>query len=250
MMRSLAEQTIQQLGGRWSVLARQKKDHQTLDQLLRRLDSSTGEDREEVLNRIYRLVFSHAFAEEAVLWPALRKRVPDGEELTAQVEREHQQITETVAELERTDAADPRRPELLRRAVELLRKDVRDEEDELLPRLQRSLDTRQLRRLGLAWEAVRRTAPTRTHPVVARRPPGNALSALPLSAIDRTRDALDHAARRTGKVGRRVLAPASRGLGSLSHRVEHLSLLRRGERAETHLDTEHGRGDQPSDSNE
>ena len=40
-----------------------------------------------------------------------------------------------------------------------------------------ALDASALRRLGVAWEAVRRTAPTRTHPIVSRRPPGTPCSA-------------------------------------------------------------------------
>jgi hypothetical protein len=44
--------------------------------LLRLLPQTQGEERRELLNRISRLVFSHAFAEEAVLWPALRRHLP------------------------------------------------------------------------------------------------------------------------------------------------------------------------------
>jgi hypothetical protein len=232
-MRSLSEQTVDELGGRWSVLTRQKQDHVELDEMLDALPSTEGDEHEELLNRIYRLVFSHAFAEEAVLWPALRRHLSDGEELTTRVEREHQEITELVAELERTSPDDPRRPELMERTVAMLRQDVRDEEDLLLPRLQEAVDVRTLRRLGVAWTLVRRTAPTRTHPIVARRPPGNTLSALPLSVLDRSRDGLEHAARRLPAPARRGLASASHALATVARQVEHLPPLRRGERPET-----------------
>lgn len=237
-MRSLADQTIDELGGRWSILTRQKLDHIKLEQMLERLPSTSGERREEeLLNRISRLVFTHAFAEEAVLWPALRRGLADGEELTTRVEREHQEITELVAALEKTARDDPRRPELVDRTVAMLRQDVRDEEDLLLPRLQEAVDTRTLRRLGVTWELVRRTAPTRTHPIVSRRPPGQTLSALPLSITDRMRDVLDHTARRVPPPVRPALDSASRGLGAMTRRIEQLPPLRRGERPETHLVT-------------
>src|SRR4051794_39989431 len=135
-MRSLADQSAQELGGPLSVLARQKADHVRLERLLDELSCSNGEPQQELLNRIGRLVFSHAFAEEAVLWPALRRALPDGEELTARVEEEHQQITGLMSDLERSRPGDPGRSELIERSVALLRQDVRDEEDELLPRLQ------------------------------------------------------------------------------------------------------------------
>jgi len=240
-MRSLADQTTTELGGRFSVLAQQKHDHARLDRLLARLPAASREAEQELLNRICRLVFSHAFAEEAVLWPALRRALPDGEALTVRVEQEHQEITELVAELERSHPGDPARPQLIERTVEVLRRDVRDEEDVLLPRLQDAVDVKTLRRLGVAWGLVRRTAPTRAHAVVARRPPGNVVSALPLSLIDRTRDVLDHAGRRVPPPARHTLRTASQLLASGARRVEQLAPMRRGERPETQVPRESGR---------
>src|ERR1700709_1505885 len=196
MTRSIADQTVDELGGTGSVLVRQRRDHVELDRLLNQLDGVRGAEQEELLNRIDRLVFSHAFAEEAVLWPVLRRVLPDGEELTLRVEKEHQEGNELVSAIERGGMGDPRRPERLARLTEVLREDVRDEEDLLFPRLQEQVDVAELRRLGRAWEVARRVAPTRAHPTVARRPPGNALSALPLSVLDRSRDAVDAGVRR------------------------------------------------------
>ncbi len=227
MGRSIAEQTDAELGGRTSVLVRQRRDHVELDRLLARLRATTGAEQDEVLTDVHRLVFTHAFAEESVLFPAVR-RLPGGSAVTLDVEHEHQQINELVRLLDRTPTDDPRRPELVERYAALLDRDVREEEDELLPLLQEALDVRAQRRLGLVWEAVRRTAPTRPHPVVARRPPGNVLSALPLSLLDRTRDRLDRSARRAATGGRRRRA-ASRALGRVSDVVEQLPPLRRGE---------------------
>src|SRR5829696_8678859 len=184
--RSIAHQTVDELGGPGSVLARQRADHVELDRLLQELDGTTGREQEEVLQRIDRLVFSHAFAEETVLWPVLRRVLPDGDALTLQVEKEHQEVNELVSALEADGPDDARRPARLARLVEVLREDIRDEEDVLFPRLQEALDARALRRLGVQWEVARRVSPTRPHPTVSRRPPGNAVSGLPLSLLDRS----------------------------------------------------------------
>ncbi len=156
MFRSIAHQTVDELGGPRSVLSRQRRDHVQLDRLLHRLEGSSGAAQEEVLQRIDRLVFSHAFAEETVLWPVLRRVLSDGDALTQRVEEEHQEVNELVTVLERDGLDDPRRQERLARLVEVLRKDVRDEEDLLLPRLQEQLTHEQLRRLGVRWELMRR----------------------------------------------------------------------------------------------
>jgi hemerythrin superfamily protein len=227
--RSIADQTEAELGGSGSVLVRQRRDHVELDRLLHELEGSTGRAQEEVLTRIDRLVFSHAFAEETVLWPVVRRVLPDGDAITRQVEIEHQEVNELVAALEEGGLDSPERPARLARLVEVLREDVRDEEDVMFPRLQERLDPAELRRLGRRWELVRRISPTRPHPTVSRRPPGNALSGLPLSLLDRSRDVVDAVVRRAPA----SLAPAgealSRGLASVAAVVERTPPARRGD---------------------
>ena len=233
-MTSLAAQDSHQLGGPLSILTRQKRDHERLDALLSSLAHTTGTEQRAVLHDIARLVFPHAFAEESVIWPEVRRVLPDGEALTLQVEQEHQEINELWARLERLPVGGERDAVLVR-ITEVLREDVRDEEDELLPRLQEAVSTRRLQVLGVAWEAVRRTAPTRPHPVVSRRPPGNAVAALPLTAIDRSRDTLDRVARRAPAL-RSPASRASHRLAGLAGRVEKAGPLRRGEDPSTSRD--------------
>lgn len=229
MTTSLAGQNLEQLGGPYSVLTRQKRDHIELDRLLHRIDASSGTDRQDYLTELCRLVFPHAFAEEAVLWPAIRKMVPGGEQLTLEIEREHQEINELFTELEKLPVDDPRHRALWPRIEAVLREDVRDEEDRLLPMLQDVADRRTLVQLGWAWEAVRRTAPTRPHPVVARRPPGNALAAAPLTVLDRARDHLDRGARHSAGRRRGVFTTVSAGLARIAGLIEHVPPLTRGE---------------------
>ena len=232
-LRSIAEQTVAELGGPGSVLVRQRRDHEELDRLLHELDGTTGREQERVLRRIDQLVFSHAFAEETVLWPVLRRVLPDGDALTLQVEEEHQEVNELVTEIETLAHDDPRRAERLSRLVEVLREDVRDEEDVLFPRLQQTLDAPALRRLGLQWEVARRVSPTRPHPTVSRRPPGNALSGLPLSLLDRTRDLVDagvqHAPAQVAPAGEAL----SSALAAVAGWVERVPVARRGDRPPT-----------------
>ncbi len=231
MPRSIANQTDDELGGAGSVLVRQRQDHVDLDRLLGELDGAAGAAQEEVLQRINRLVFSHAFAEETVLWPVFRRVLPDGDALTLRIEREHQEVNELVAALEEGGPEHPERAARLARLVEVLREDVRDEEDVLFPRLKETMDRQGLRRLGWQWAVARRVSPTRPHPTVSRRPPGNALSGLPLSVLDRTRDLVDTGVRpeRMVPAGRAV----SRGLAGLAGLVERIPASRAGDKPPT-----------------
>ncbi|MGW0424568.1 hemerythrin domain-containing protein, partial [Streptomyces sp. NPDC003015] len=76
MPETIAGQSVEQLGGQGSVLARQRRDHAEMDRLMTQHQSlGDGEARERVLKETVQLVFSHAFAEETVLWPAARRSV-------------------------------------------------------------------------------------------------------------------------------------------------------------------------------
>ncbi|WP_217134872.1 hemerythrin domain-containing protein [Streptomyces sp. AC558_RSS880] len=198
---SITQRDADALGGSDSILMRQRRDHARLDTMISRCRAEdVGDDElDDLWQDIVQLVFSHAFAEETVLWPILRRVAPGGEDLTRRVEEEHQAINELIARVERSPG-DPRRATWIQQAFALIRQDIRDEEDELLPHLRDALDDRTLRRIGAAWEAVRATAPTRPHPGVPRRPPGNALRGVPLGVFDRLRDL----APGTGPLARRV----------------------------------------------
>lgn len=234
-MKSISVQCESELGGRSSVLARQKRDHVRLDRLLQRLGETPADGQDAVLLDIYRLVFPHAFAEEAVLWPAIRRLLPDGQALTLQVELEHQQINVLVTELETLEPGSPEHEQRLVRVVELLREDVRDEEDALLPRLQAKLTPSQLRVLGAAWALVRAIAPTRAHPIVSRRPPGNVLSALPHALLDRLRDLVDARLQQEAGSAAPALRRLSAALARASHAVERLPGMRGGEDPATRI---------------
>ena len=241
-MRPISEQSLSELGGRGSILARQKRDHIQLDRLLRRLTEASGQEQGAVLLDIYRLVFPHAFAEEAVLWPVIRRLLPEGDPLTLGVELEHQRINELVAEIEALEPGSPEHEQVLDRVVRLLREDVRDEEAELLPRLQARLTGPQLRLVGFAWELVRAIAPTRAHPIVSRRPPGNVLSALPLAFLDGCRDVVDARLQHGPRTTAPVLRAAGTALARASRTVERLPGMRRGESRATRVPTGNGRG--------
>jgi hemerythrin superfamily protein len=215
------------------VLTRQKRDHVELNRLLDAIDAAAGPQREALLTELARLVFTHAFAEESVLWPTIRRVLPDGQELTVRIEREHQEINELFTDLEKTDPDGDNHRELWTRIKALLHQDVRDEEDLLLPKLQAAMPRRPLTMLGVGWEIVRRIAPTRPHPVVARRPPGNVVAAAPLTVVDRARDRLDQLARRSrGKLSASVRA-CSAGLACAAGAIEQLPPHTRGEDSST-----------------
>ena len=81
----------------------------------------------------------------------------------------------------------------------------------------------------MLWELVRRVSPTRAHPVVARRPPGNVVAALPLFVLDRGRDLVDRALLNAPGPVTPALHRISSALERTSNAVELLPIMRSGE---------------------
>jgi len=205
---SVADQSEDERGGPGSILSRQSADHADLDRLMRAYDAEPDADaRGKIVAELGERALRHAFAEETVLFPAYRKHLPgDGDELTAHIEGDHQQINEMLEDLQRADPRSPGYDAEVRRAFEVIRHDAHDEEDDLLPRLQQVASPEELRAIGAAWEAQRLASPTRPHPKVSRRPPGNVVAGTGLAVSDRVKDAVDHlapigTARRAALVG-------------------------------------------------
>jgi hemerythrin superfamily protein len=93
---TVANQSVGQMGGRTSIGARQRADHERLDRLIaqaRATHDSGGAAHAKTLRALTRLVFTHAFAEEAVLFPTARRVLPEGDPLTLHIESAHRRST-------------------------------------------------------------------------------------------------------------------------------------------------------------
>ena len=186
--RSVAAQSFEELGGHESILVEQRLDHAVLDQLMTEAERAASPwDYADAVGELSERALRHAFAEETVLFPACRQHLGDeGEAWTADVEAKHQEVNELLQQISGADVdADTRAA--FGRVCALIRADAREEEDDLLPRLQAVLDAGELRALGAAWQAARVAAPIRPHPRVPRRPPANAMAAPVLAVTDRLR---------------------------------------------------------------
>ncbi|GAB7192257.1 hemerythrin domain-containing protein [Kineococcus sp. NUM-3379] len=192
---SVADQSEDQRGGPGSILSRQSADHRHLDELMQAYDAEPDAgERGRIVAELSERALRHAFAEETVLFPAYRRFLPGAggdDELTRHIEGDHQRINELLEDLQHADPRSQGYDAEVRRVFALIRHDAHDEEDDLLPRLQQVAGVEDLRTIGAAWEAARTASPTRPHPRVSRRPPGNVVAGAGLAVTDRLEDALD-----------------------------------------------------------
>lgn len=165
-------------------------DHADVEQMFRQIETLPESDaRSELVAGVIRELSVHAAIEEQVLYPAMRKALPDGDHLVQEAIEEHQQVKETLAAIERADSAAERDPHLVS-LIGNVRHHVEEEETELFPKLRASITTAELQELGAELAAAKKLAPTHPHPKAPNTPPGNLVGGVAAAVLDKARDAL------------------------------------------------------------
>ena len=148
-----------------------------------------GDARGKIVEDVIRELSVHAAIEEQVLYPVMRKELPDGETLIQKAIDEHQEVKETLAAIERADAP-TQRDQLLVQLMGRVRDHVEEEETELFPKLQASISRAHLQEMGGKLAAAKKMAPTHPHPNAPNTPPGNLVGGVAAAVMDKARDAL------------------------------------------------------------
>ncbi|MCP3783508.1 hemerythrin domain-containing protein [Micromonospora sp. A3M-1-15] len=167
-------------------------DHREVEAIFVELESRQGtpEHRRQLADVVIAELVRHSVAEEAHVYPAARKALPDGDQLAEHEISEHADAERTMKELESLDPSEPRFDELLAKLTATIRHHVQDEENDLFPRLRAACAREELVELAGKVEAAKKSAPTRPHPAAPDHPPANKLLAPGTGLVDRMRDAL------------------------------------------------------------
>lgn len=166
-----------------------ENDHRAVDGMLKEFEQTTStETRQELAERIIRELSIHSVVEEQVVYPFVREHVPDLREHVLQDLEEHHFVKEGLAELDRMSVDDERFVPKMHVIGEQVRHHVKEEEEELFPRVRQELGTEVLDEMGKAVEEAKRMAPTKPHPHAPDEPPGNVLAGSVAALMDRARD--------------------------------------------------------------
>lgn len=165
-------------------------DHADVEQMFTQIEAvPEGETRDRLVEGVIRELSVHAAIEEQVLYPAMRKALPDGDTLVQEAIDEHQQVKETLAAIERAGTPAERDP-LLVQVIGNVRHHVDEEESELFPKLQASIGRDELQDMGAKLAAAKKMAPTHPHPNAPNTPPGNIVGGAAAAVMDKARDAM------------------------------------------------------------
>lgn len=168
------------------------EDHRAAERVFQELESGSGDpqDRKDLADHVIAELVRHSVAEEHYLYPTVRKVLSDGDQVADHELSEHLEAERTMKELDGLDPTDPRFNELLGQLMTEVRHHIRDEEEDLFPRLQEACSESELTELGEQIVRAKESAPTRPHPMAPKKPPANKMLDPGAGLVDRMRDAL------------------------------------------------------------
>ena len=186
-MSTQADETTQ-AGDAISILT---DDHRRVEMLFGQLEARNGDAR-ELVQQVIKELSVHSEAEEQVVYPALRERVPRGDVEAAFSVDEHQTARETMVKLDEMSPGDVRFPTLVTKLIQEVRGHVHDEETRRFAQLRQAMSQDELVELGRTVVALKKTVPTRPHPN-APHDGGVAQTVLgaATSVVDKVRDAVE-----------------------------------------------------------
>lgn len=176
-----------------------REDHRMVAELFQKIedipsdapsDSEQMKLRRALFEQVSEELSRHAVAEEALLYPLIRSKIPNGAELADHAIEEHQEVKEILARLENMGLDELAFEGEFRTLMTTIKDHVNEEETELFPLLQAHVDDETLQNLGMQITAAKVLAPTHPHPNAPNHPPLNVLVGAPLALVDRARDAL------------------------------------------------------------
>jgi hemerythrin superfamily protein len=144
----------------------------------------------------------HAAIEEQLLYPAIRDRMTDEQARVLEALEEHHVVKWTLSELDGMSPDHERFDPKFTVLMESVRHHVKEEENDLFPKVRKAFTRSELADLGQALAEAKLIAPKKPHPRSPDEPPMNA----PASAVTKPLDALRNAG---GAAVRRVVGVVS-----------------------------------------
>jgi hemerythrin superfamily protein len=191
-----------------------KDDHRTVERLFKRFEK-TGDralvDRRRIVNEIIRELSIHAELEETIFYPAVREAVPPTGDMVLESLEEHHVVKWLLSELDGMAPDAERFEAKVTVLMENVRHHVEEEESDLFPKVRRALSRKALDEMGEAMGRAKAVVPTRPHPRSPDTPPGNLVSGVVASALDRAREAGQEFVEGAAGVARRAAANATSG---------------------------------------
>lgn len=165
-------------------------DHEEMIELLGQVEGASAARRRELVDTVIAEVMRHAVAEEMFVYPAIEEHLPKGAEKVEQDKQEHQQIIETMKELEDLDPDDAAFLAGVRNLEAQLRSHAAQEETDQFPQLRAHIPRQKLAEIANKVQSAKKLSPTRPHPHAPHSKMFHKSIGRGVGMIDRLRDSL------------------------------------------------------------
>lgn len=171
-----------------------QEDHDHIWEFVNFLTGGPGDpegseqQRRLVALRLVAVGFAHEVAEEVVIWPAVRRFAPGGEEMALDALCSERLAKRVYNEFRHVKPGTLEFEECLKALSGIMRLHTTYEQSQVWPALEGAISAEQADRLARLWRRERRRAPTWPHP---HTPPGpSVLTSFGrmVAAVDRARD--------------------------------------------------------------
>lgn len=171
-----------------------QRDHDLAWDLVNQLTGGKGEATQDRMARhrtaqdLVALGSTHEAAEELVVWPAVRRHCPDGDELVSTALVQEGKAKLALNELRRISADSEEFSQCANTVASGFREHMTYEQNQIWPRLETHASPDELDRLADAYLRARETGPTRPHPYTPSTPQVLGTAGMVLARLDRIRD--------------------------------------------------------------
>lgn len=168
-----------------------KKDHKTVAGLFKQFEKAKGDARKKaIVQKIVKELAVHAAIEEMIFYPSVRKAVKDAEDVVLESLEEHHIVKWVLDELDGMSPSAERYDAKVKVLCENVTHHVKEEEQEMFPKVRKKMTTKQLNELGAVMEKAKKSAPKRPHPRAPDTPPGNIIAGMGAAVVDKARDVM------------------------------------------------------------
>jgi hemerythrin-like domain-containing protein len=139
-----------------------KKDHDTVEALFKRFEqagSKAYKTKRQVADRVIKELSIHAFVEEQELYPAMEKMGGEWLELVEEAHVEHREAKDALKALVGLRGDDPLLDAKMSALIGGVRHHVKEEEQEMFPKLRKEMAAPDLEELGDRLKETRKLAP-------------------------------------------------------------------------------------------
>jgi hemerythrin superfamily protein len=141
-----------------------KNDHKDIKKLFTQFQKAgdgAQKTKGKLVDKIIELLTVHTYIENEVMYPRIRKLLPELEDDVLESYEEHHVADVLVVELSMMKPGDERFDAKTTVLIENVLHHIEEEEDEWFPKVRQGLGRKQLQEIGAEMEKARKTAPRR-----------------------------------------------------------------------------------------